>query len=90
MYLAKKFGVAAPFLWAIHFLPLKFNISGWSCMVLTHLECSVSKSGADGLTDNHHDDRRGSNGTSNGSTNTAKWHLFQKSDGLQFYSDPLY
>jgi hypothetical protein len=72
------------------FHTLKFNISGWSCMVLTHLECSVSKNGADGLTDTLDGDRRGRNGTSNGATNTAKWHLFQKRDGLQFDSDPLY
>jgi hypothetical protein len=41
--------MATPFLWAKHFPPLKFILSGWSCMELTYLESSVSKNGADGL-----------------------------------------
>ena len=31
------------------FSPLKFILSGWSCMELTYLEISVSKNGVDGL-----------------------------------------
>ena len=41
--------MATPFLWVKHFPPLKFILSGWSCMELTYLESSVSKNDADGL-----------------------------------------